>query len=495
MKGGCTTAPACGGGASSAAPVAPTKRHLGPPLSRRPSPHTPLLPNSPPAAAGNFNLSSPFGIFRHAEGANLSLAVRSPSGIVYYRQQPPATDTTSSGGSLSAGAIAGKAVQPVQAWRCDCWCASGRLAPLHGRQQQLCLMLSHVCASWPPPGAGIAVGAAVVALAAAGGGWVLLRRRRRGGPADAVAPVDAAKAESGSKASTAWSPGLPPSGPPSGRLRVSSPLLNTAAQLPAVLAEAGLAAQQGSAQQSWQSSHKSHASTGKGNSGSVRKSVVTSGQLPCGRPIAASPFARRQGPPGGQGLSPASTATPPEAGAPWQPPPPGAVLAELVAQRALEDVAPPCEGYTVGGASAYTGGSLSGSTGASGGTTSLSGGREEGGALGPDALPASLIDWLIPAEDIQILERPGRPGEDWVLGEGARCGAHAACALCCRGPHACSAREPGRRAAGGGAASLPPHLASPRPIVQPLHPMRAPAMQRRGLQGHISRRHSGSERD
>lgn len=57
--------------------------------------------------AGNFNLTRPFGIFRHAEGANLSLAVRSPSGIAYFREQAPPSDT-SSGGGLSAGAIAGK---------------------------------------------------------------------------------------------------------------------------------------------------------------------------------------------------------------------------------------------------------------------------------------------------------------------------------------------------------------------------------------------------
>jgi hypothetical protein len=60
--------------------------------------------------AGNFNLSKPFGIFRHAEGSNLSMAVRSPSGVVYYREDVPTTTGTSSsgGGGLSAGAIAGK---------------------------------------------------------------------------------------------------------------------------------------------------------------------------------------------------------------------------------------------------------------------------------------------------------------------------------------------------------------------------------------------------
>ena len=286
--------------------------------------------------------------------------------------------------------------------------------------------------------AGIAVGAAVMALAAAGGGWVLLQRRRRSGHAGAVAPAEAGKAAADSKASTAWSSGLPPGGAPGSSGGVSSPLLNTAAHLPAVLAEAGLAAQQGSGPHSWQSSQKSHASTAKASSGGTRKSVLTSGQLPCGRPIAASPFARRQGP------SPGSAALPAEAGAAWQPPPPGAVLAELVAHRAQEDLESPIEGLTTGGASGFSAGSLTGGTGASGGATSASCAREEGSALGADALPASLQDWLIPADDIQILERPGRPGEDWVLGEGARCGTHTAAApsVACGAPHAWGAVAP-----------------------------------------------------
>lgn len=84
-------------------------------------PAQPLPPPSSAAAAGNFNLSKPFGIFRHAEGANLSMAVRSPSGIVYYREDVPTTNgTSSSSGGLSAGAIAGKP--------CCCTAAGGRQA-------------------------------------------------------------------------------------------------------------------------------------------------------------------------------------------------------------------------------------------------------------------------------------------------------------------------------------------------------------------------------
>lgn len=36
------------------------------------------------------------------------------------------------------------------------------------------------------------------------------------------------------------------------------------------------------------------------------------------------------------------------------------------------------------------------------------------------ALPAELRPWLVPAEDVELLHRPGKEGEDWVLGEGAR---------------------------------------------------------------------------
>lgn len=92
-----------------------------------------MLPAQPPlpppcsgATAGNFNLSKPFGIFRHAEGANLSMAVRSPSGIVYYREDVTTTNgTSSSSGGLSAGAIAGKPCCCIAAgreagWRCSC---------------------------------------------------------------------------------------------------------------------------------------------------------------------------------------------------------------------------------------------------------------------------------------------------------------------------------------------------------------------------------------
>ena len=70
---------------------------------------------------------------------------------------------------------------------------------------------------------------------------------------------------------------------------------------------------------------------------------------------------------------------------------------------------------------------MSGGTAVSDGSTSL--GRAEGAPLGADALPTALQSWLIPAGDIQVLERPGRPGEKWVLGEGARCAYKARCLL------------------------------------------------------------------
>lgn len=89
------------------------------------------------------------------------------------------------------------------------------------------------------------------------------------------------------------------------------------------------------------------------------------------------------------------------------------------------------DGLTAGGASALTGGSLSGSATGISGATSLS--SQQSAPLAVDALPAVLKDWIIPSADVQVLQRPGWPGEPWVLGEGARCAwvwAHACGGLC-----------------------------------------------------------------
>lgn len=297
--------------------------------------------------------------------------------------------------------------------------------------------------------AGIAVGAASVAVGAVAAAWVLLRRRQaRAAPAASVASEAAAAADKVDVEGRDLSPGWPPGGPhASGPYSTSSSsLLSTTAQLPAVLAEAGLAAQLSSNPSSWHSSQRSRASTGMGRSAVQPAPVLSTGQLLSGRPIAASPFAARPAAVYSTGqlvsgrtvaaspfaarqreVSPGSTASPSGgAAAPWQPPPPGAVLSELVAQRALEDAAPTIDGLTVGGTPAPTSGSLSGSA-ASAGTTSLGSGGGLGAApLGADGLPVSLKDWLIPASDIHVLRRPGRPEEKWVLGDGARCGSPSA---------------------------------------------------------------------
>lgn len=260
---------------------------------------------------------------------------------------------------------------------------------------------------------------------------VLRRRRLRSGHAAAVTPADAAdKLEVGSKSSDG--PRLPPGSPPLSSLGMGSPIFSTAAQLPTVLAEAGLAAAaaqpQSTGHTSWHS--RSQASAGTASSTGLPKNVVSTGQLLCGRPVAASPFSALK-----PGFAPFSAPSPfasrssagggsPAGGgeADWQRPPPGAVLAELVAQRAMEDQAPAIDdSFAVGGTSAFPSGSLSGGTAASDGNTHLSS-RTEGAQLGPDALPQALQSWLIPADDIRVLERSGRKGEKWVLGEGARCG-------------------------------------------------------------------------
>ena len=105
----------------------------------------------PTPSAGNFNLSKPFGIFRHEEGANLSRAVRSPSGIVYYREGGPASSSGTAGGAaspadsggLSTGAIAGKLEWREGACKPDV--ARQRLALLFGSETQ-----PSPC--WLPPG-------------------------------------------------------------------------------------------------------------------------------------------------------------------------------------------------------------------------------------------------------------------------------------------------------------------------------------------------------
>ncbi len=272
----------------------------------------------------------------------------------------------------------------------------------------------------PPPVllAGIAVGAVAVAVAAAAAGWAVLRRRRqRRSHAGAVVPAKAANyVERESEASCSEPPRLLQGSPLLGSSGMNSPLLSTAAQLPAVLAEAGLVAHPPSGPGSWHSSRRSQLSAVTGRSAGLPKSVVSTGQMLCGRPVAASPFAAVKG------CGPASAASPFDGGpspaggcGAWQWPPPGAVLSELVAQRALEDAVPTIDEYTVGG-------SLSGGTVGSAGDTQLSGTRAERAPLDADALPAALQEWLIPAADIRVLERPGHYGEKWVLGEGARCG-------------------------------------------------------------------------
>lgn len=295
------------------------------------------------------------------------------------------------------------------------------------------------------------MGAAVVAVAAAAGGWVVLRRRRqRSSHAGAVTTADAAdKLEVGSKSSDG--PRLPPGSPPLSSSGMGSPLFSTAAQLPTVLAEAGLTAAtaqpQSTGHTSWH--RRLQASAGTASSTGVPKNVVSTGQLLCGRPVAASPFSALK-----PGFAPFSTPSPfasrssagggsPDGGgeADWLRPPPGAVLAELVAQRAMEDQAPAIDSFTVGCTSALPSGSLSGGTAASDGNTQLSS-RTEGAQLGADALPPALQSWLIPADDIQVLERPGRKGEKWVLGEGARCGSGWCGLMSLRRCRACIVVEP-----------------------------------------------------
>lgn len=100
-------------------------------------------------------------------------------------------------------------------------------------------------------------------------------------------------------------------------------------------------------------------------------------------------------------------------------------MSELLAQRAAEDEAATIDGFLAGGGTpAATHGGLS--AGAASCATSLSSGRgEAAAALAVEGLPAVLREWLIHTEDIHILDRPGRPGERWMLGEGARCAARA----------------------------------------------------------------------